>query len=456
MPSHDNPPQQAGGPAQILSLGDATAIIVGLIVGAGIFGTPSIVAGAVQNPALFVGVWVAGGVFSVIGALCYAELATAFPSAGGEYHFLGRAYGRSLAFLYGWARMTVVVAGSIAVFAYLFGDYMSRVIHLGPQSSAVWAVLVVTVLTVVNYLGIREGKLTQNFFTFLECGGLVLIVVAGFVFAPAPAPSAPASSSAPWYLGQGIGSAMVFVLFTYGGWNDAAYISAEVRDRQRNMAKALLLSIGIVTLLYVLVNLAYLKGLGYDALTRSDAVAADLLKRAWGPVGEKLISAMIAIAALTSINGSMIVGARSNYALGQDWPLFRFLARWDEASGSPRIATLVQGAIALALVIFGAIQNAGLKELVEYSLPVFWVFFMLTGVALFVLRAREPQAPRPFRVPGYPVVPGIFVLTCGYLLWSSLAYHGKHALVGLVLLALGALIMLFGNRTRKAVSGVKG
>ncbi|HVQ60820.1 MAG TPA: amino acid permease [Burkholderiales bacterium] len=444
-----NGPQHAG-PAQVLSLGDATAIIVGLIVGAGIFGTPSIVAGAVESPALFVGVWIAGGVFSVIGALCYAELATAFPSAGGEYHFLGRAFGRSLAFLYGWARMTVVVAGSIAVFAYLFGDYMSRVIHLGPQSSAIWAVLVVTVLTLVNYAGIREGKATQNFFTFLECGGLVIIVVAGLAFAPDPAPAAAGSAGgAPWYMGAGIGSAMVFVLFTYGGWNDAAYISAEVRDRKRNMAKALLVSIGIVTLLYLLVNLAYLKGLGYDAMARSDAVAADLLKRVWGPAGEKLISVMIAIAALTSVNGSMIVGARSNFALGQDWPVFGFLARWDEKSGSPRVAMLVQGAIALALVIFGAFQNAGFKGLVEYSLPVFWTFFMLTGIALFVLRAREPQAERPFSVPGYPFVPGVFVLTCAYLLYSSLAYHGRHALVGLGVLAVGAIVMLFARRARK-------
>src|SRR5262245_22128162 len=224
MPSND-PPQQAGaGPAQVLSLGDATAIIVGLIVGAGIFGTPSIVAGAVETPALFVAVWIAGGVFSIIGALCYAELTTAFPSAGGEYHFIGRAYGRPIAFLYGWARMTVVVAGSIAVFAYLFGDYMSRVIHLGPQSSAIWAALVVTVLTLVNYVGIREGKWTQNFFTLLECSGLALIIVAGFALAPdpAPVPAAASSSGAPWYMGAGIGSAMVFVLFTYGGWNDAA------------------------------------------------------------------------------------------------------------------------------------------------------------------------------------------------------------------------------------------
>ena len=452
MPSPENPPQHSiSGPGQVLSLGDATAIIVGLIIGAGIFGTPSIVAGAVESPGLLVAVWVAGGAFSVIGALCYAELATAFPSAGGEYHFIGRAYGRSLAFLYGWARMTVVVAGSIAVFAYLFGDYMSRVIDLGPRSSAIWAALVVTVLTAVNYAGIREGKLTQNFFTFLECAGLVLIVVAGFVLAPDPAPAA-AGGGAPWYMGAGIGSAMVFVLFTYGGWNDAAYISAEVRDRRRNMVRALLLSIGIVTLLYLLVNLAYLKGLGYQGMVRSDAVAADLMKRVWGQAGEKVISVMIAIAALTSVNGSMIVGARSNYALGRDWPLLGFLGRWDEASGSPRTAMLVQGAIALALVVFGAFQNAGFKGLVEYSLPVFWGFFMLTGIALFILRVKERDAPRPFRVPGYPVVPGIFVLTCAYLLYSSLAYHRTHALVGLGVLAVGAVIMLFGNRGQAAVS----
>jgi len=453
MPASENlSSQKVAGPSQVLSLADAIAIIVGLIVGAGIFGTPSIVAGAVQSEALMITAWIAGGVFSIVGALCYAELATAFPSAGGEYHFIGRAFGRHLAFLYGWARMTVIVAGSIAVFAYLFGDYLSRVVNLGAYSSAIWAGLVVVVLTLVNAAGIREGKATQDIFTFLEVIGLVLIVAAGFVFAPAP-PSSPvpmegAAGSGPWYMGAGIGSAMVFVLFTYGGWNDAAYISAEVRDRERNMSRALLISIGIVTVLYVLVNLAYMKGLGFDAMARSDAVAADLLKRVWGPTGEKIISVMIAIAALTSVNGSMIVGARSNYALGRDWPLFGFLARWDEARGTPRAAMLAQGAIALALVIFGAVQNTGFKGLVEYSLPVFWAFFLLTGVALFVLRAKEPDAPRPFRLPFYPLVPAIFVLSCAYLLYSSLAYHGTHALVGLGVLALGAVAMFIPRAKR--------
>jgi amino acid transporter len=456
MPTPEKSPQSSSGPAQVLSLGDATAIIVGLIVGAGIFKTPSLVAGFSAGETMMIVWWVAGGLISIVGAMCYAELATAYPSAGGEYHFLGRAFGRQIAFLYGWARLTVIVAGSIALFAFLFGDYFSRVVNLGEHSPALWAGIVVIALTAVNYVGIRAGKATQDVFTVLEVGGLVLIVVAGLFLAPevpAVAPAVAAEAMKPWHAGAGL--AMIFVLFTYGGWNDAAYISAEVRERERNMARALFLSIGLVMLLYVLVNLAYLKGLGYAGMAKSDAVAADLLGRVWGPAGEKLISVMIAIAAITSINGSIIVGARSNYALGRDWPLLSFLGRWDEASGSPRNAMLVQGAIALALVIFGAIGKSGFQGLVEFSAPVFWAFFLLTGVSLFVLRAKEPRAPRPFRVPGYPVVPAIFVLACAYLLYSSLDYHRAHALVGLAVLAVGAVVMLFGNRGKSAVSGTK-
>lgn len=455
MTNPSTPTESGAQPKPSLSVFDACTMIVGLIVGAGIFGTPAIVAGAMGDETSIIAVWVAGGVFSIIGALCYAELATAFPSAGGEYHFIQRAYGRSLAFLYGWARMTVIVAGSIAVFAYLFGDYLSRVVSLGEHSSAIWAALIVIVLTYINYRGIREGKVTQNIFTVLEVGGLVLIVVAGLLLASPPPPPpavAAAATGGPWYMGVGLGTAMLFVLFTYGGWNDAAYISAEVRDRERNMVRALLIAIGVVTVLYVLVAIAYMKGLGLHAMARSDAVAADLLKAVWGAAGEKAISIMIAIAALTSVNGSIIVGARSNYALGKDWPIFGYLGRWDEASGSPRNAMLVQGVIALALVGLGAFQKAGFKGLVEYSLPVFWGFFLLIGIAIFVLRSKEPDAPRPFRVPLYPVLPAIFVCVCGYLLYSSLTYHKGHALVGLGVLAVGGVVLLFarGREARQA------
>jgi APA family basic amino acid/polyamine antiporter len=438
------PSTQGAQPKASLSVFDACTMIVGLIVGAGVFGTPSIVAGAMNDEMLTIAVWVAGGLFAIIGALCYGELATAFPSAGGEYHFIQRAYGRSLAFLYGWARMTVIVAGSIAVFAYLFGDYLSRVINLGAHSAAIWAALVVIVLTAVNYRGIQEGKVTQNIFTVLEVGGLVLIIVAGLLLAPTPAAPPAAAGGDPWHLGKGVGTALLFVLFTYGGWNDAAYISAEVKG-ERNMVKALLVAISLVAVLYVLIAVAYTKGLGMHALVRSDAPAADLLKVALGPAGEMTISLMVAIAALTSVNGSIIVGARSNYALGKDWPVFGYLGQWDASSGSPRNAMLVQGAIALALVLFGAIQKTGFKDLIDYSQPVFWSFFMLIGIALFVLRAREPNVARPFRVPLYPVLPAIFVAGCGFLVYKSLEFHQMHALVGLGVLAIGGVILLIAR-----------
>lgn len=452
----DKVPAADGAPRQTLGLKDATAIIVGLIVGAGIFKTPSLVAGFSASETMLVVWWVVGGLISVIGALCYAELSTAYPSAGGEYHFIGKAFGRSLAFLYAWARMTVIVAGSIAVFAFLFGDYISRVVNLGEHSAAIWAGIVVIVLTAINYAGIEAGKATQDIFTVLEVGGLVLIVVAGLLLAPAVdavpvvAQAAATAEPKPWHAGAGL--AMIFVLFTYGGWNDAAYISAEVRDRERNMARAMFYSIGLVAILYVLVNMAYMRGLGFEGMAKSDAVAADLLKRVWGDAGEKLISVMIAIAAITSVNGSMIVGARSNYALGRDWPMLRYLGHWDDASGSPRNAMLVQGAIALLLVVFGAIQKTGFSGLVEYTAPVFWAFFLLTGISLFVLRVRDPGAARPFRVPGYPVLPAIFVAACAYLLWSSLTYHKGHALVGVGVLAVGAVVLLVSKMRAKPAS----
>ena len=431
-----------GAPRQVLGLGDATAIIVGLIIGAGIFKAPSTVAAGSGGEIAMVLCWIAGGVLSFVGAMCYAELATAYPSVGGEYHFIGRAFGRVPAFFYAWARMTVIVAGSIAVFAFVFGDYVSRLLDLGSHSSSIYAALIVVVLTAVNIVGIRAGKATQNVFTVLLVLGLVAVLAAGLFVAPGAA-TAPSASPAPSW--SGIGLAMIFVLFTYGGWNDGAYISAEVRDRARNMSRALFLSIGLVTVLYVLVNLAYVKGLGFEAVTKSDAVAADLLARVWGTAGEKLISVLVALATLTSINGGMIVGARSNYALGREWPFLRWLGHWDDASSSPRNAYLAQGAIALALVGLGAIERRGFQTLVDFTAPVFWTFFLLTGVSLFVLRAKNPGAPRPYRVPLYPVTPAVFVASCAYMLYSSLAYTGVGAMVGVAVLATGAVVMLLGR-----------
>jgi amino acid transporter len=243
--------------------------------------------------------------------------------------------------------------------------------------------------------------------------------------------------------------AMVFVLLTFGGWNEAAYISAELKDERHNMVKALVLSICIITALYIAVNWAYWRGLGIEGMAKSDAIAADLLKAAFGPIGATMISAMVAIAALTSINATMIVGARTNYAVGRDWPLLSRLGQWDEDRGTPVTALVWQTVAALILVAIGAGAGGGFKSMVEFTAPVFWFFFLLSGISLFVLRVRQPEAPRPFRVPLYPLLPILFCLVCAYMLWASLSYVYSQELgglnaawIGVAVLAIGALLLL--------------
>jgi amino acid transporter len=425
-------------------------LTVGIVLGAGIFKTPSLVAANAGSEGGLLLAWFAGGVISLIGALCYAELATTYPSAGGDYHFLYRALGRGPAFLFAWARLTVIPTGSIALLAFAFGDYASQLVRLGEHSSALYAALVVVVLTAVNILGVRQGTWTQNALTLVEVLGLALIIAVGLGVASSVMPAAPAplaegtggsgAPSATW------GLVMVFVLLTYGGWNEAAYMSAEMRGPRRNLVRALMWSIGVVTALYLLVNVAYLHVLGLSGMARSEAVAADLMQHTVGSGGAWLISVLIAVSALTSANATILLGARTNYAFGRDCPLFSAMGRWHERTGSPTNALLVQGAISLALVVLGSLTRQGFQTMVEYTAPIFWLFFLLTGVSLIVLRIREPNAQRPFRVPLYPLTPLLFCATCAYVLYSSLAYTGLGALVGVAVLAVGAVLLAVDRR----------
>jgi amino acid transporter len=443
MPQSPSPAQANSAPKAVLTTRDAIGIIVGLVIGAGIFRLPQLVAMNSASEWVFYGLWIAGGVISLVGAMVYAELATAFPSAGGDYSFVQRAFGRTLSFLYAWARIAVITTGSIAVLAYTFGDYASNLLRLGPASSSIWAALAVVALTVINLAGIRETKGTQNWLTALEVAGVVAVIVTGILLV---APVAPAVATAPaepkpWM--AGVPLAILFVLFTYGGWNESAYISAELKER-RSMVVALVFGLAAVTLLYLAVNYAYVRTLGLEGLAKSETAAADVLRRQFGEAGSKIISFIIAVSALTSINATIIVGARSNYALGRDWPVFGWLGHWHEKSDAPRNSLLLQAGVALALVGAGAFTDK-IETMVNYTMPVFWFFIMLVGIGLFVLRAKEPNVPRPFKVPFYPVTPIIFILTCAYLFWSSVTYVGGGALVGLGVLGVGVILLFVGK-----------
>jgi APA family basic amino acid/polyamine antiporter len=436
--------EEAGQPGAVLGTTSAFVLIVGVVVGAGIFKAPSIVAGMSGSPEWMFGAWVLGGIVSLIGALCYAELTTAWPHAGGDYHFLRRAYGSTVSFLFAWARFSVIATGSIALLAFVFGDYMQNLLSLGPWGASLWAAIAVLVLWAINSRGILVGASTQGWLTALEVGGLLALVAAAVWFTGSIAAPPPASITAAANPGLGaFGLAMVFVLLTYGGWNEAAYISAEMRER-RQIVRALVLSIVFITALYLLVNWAYLRGLGFAGMARSEAVAADLMRVAFGPVGDKLISILVAVAAITSMNATMIVGARTQYALGRDWPALRTLGLWDTRRGSPVHAMRLQNITALLLVLLGAALGGGFRSMVEFTAPVFWLFFLLVGVALFVLRVREPERERPFRVPLYPVLPALFCATCAYMLWSSLSYVYSQSLGGINAAWIGVAVLLLG------------
>jgi amino acid transporter len=439
------------GPKNSLSTWDAVALIVGLVVGAGIFRAPQVVAQYTSGPFTFLLFWLAGGVISLVGAMCYAELASTFPNAGGDYHFLQRAFGRDMSFLFAWSRSLVIQTGSIAILAYVFADYAASVFGLGPEAAPWLAALSVVGLTLLNMRGLRYGRLSQNLLTTAQVCGLLLVILAGAVWGVVRGDDvAPVTQAAP--LTPSLGMAMLFVLFTFGGWSEAAYISAEVRDDRKGIARALIAGLGIITLLYLLANMAYLSALGHAGVAGSTVVAADLMNAALGKWGALVLSIIVASSALCSANATIVTGSRGGYAFGRDYAMFRFLGSWQEGASSPGNSLVTQAGIALVLIAFGAVARNGFESMVAYTAPVFWLFLALVSLAVMVLRRREPGAPRPFRVPLYPLTPILFLLTSVFMLYSTLSYAGVGALLGIAVMLAGVPVLAIA-RSRSVPAG---
>lgn len=444
-----------------LSLIGVISVAVGMVIGAGIFKSPSEVAAHAGSSEWLFGLWLLGGLLSLIGALCYAELATSFPSTGGDYHFLRLAYGPRMAFLFAWCRFAVINSGTLAGLGFVLGDYTSTLTGgwldaLLPEwlpASSVYAAALIVVLTLINLRGAASGIDTQTGLTVVLCLGLVAVGIGGAVVAVGGTPPVDTQPVAPpgW---AGLGLAMVFVLFAFSGWNEIATLSLDVRDRQRGMVRALVISLLVITALYLLVNWAFWRVLGLGGMARSEAIAADLMRTAFGTTAQWLIFAVVAAAVVTSINATIIVGARTTFAAAHDFPALGRLGRWDAARGIPPAAVLAQSAVALLLVGLGTHTQQGFRTLVDYSAPVFHSFLLASGFALIVLRWRYPAVPRPFTVPLYPLLPLLFMASIGFVLYSSLAYVLDPArgdlrvgvIAGLGVLGLGVgLSFLFGR-----------
>jgi len=433
-------------PKRELSLFDSTCIIAGIIVGVGIYQMAPDIAKGAQTWWGVLAIWIVGGLLSLAGAMSYAELATAYPQQGGDYVYLTKAYGRWAGFLFGWAQLTVVRPGDIAVPAFAFATY-ARAIYdpLAANdglSQRLFAGAAVLVLTIINILGVKQGKWTQNLLMTVKALGL-LAIVAVAVVAPRGAGTPVAEvGSLPVTL------ALIFVLFVYGGWNEMAYVAAEVRDPRRNIVRALLVGTVAVMVLYLLVNGAFLYTLGYNGLAASKAVASDAIGTVFPVVGSRLVSALVCISVHGAVNGLIFTGARIAYAMGEDHRLFRALGRWDQRTGTPIWALAVQGLIALAVIaVFG-----GYVDAILYTAAAVYTFYLGTSLAVLVLRFKEPGVERPYKVTGYPITPLIFSGVCLLLIWSSINYARNFKPISLIVLvaalALGVVIYLATNLGR--------
>lgn len=468
--------------APTLSLWDAVSIIVGIVVGTAIFKSPTMVFQNVTGPWAAIAVWLLGGILSLNGALCYSELATTYPRSGGDYHYLSKAFGRWMGFLFGWAQLSVILTASIAAMAYAFADYAVRLWGQEPSetSATPWlAIGSIVILSIMNLLGVLFGKLVQNLLSAVKILGLLGVVVAGTAYAFLLQEPSQALVHDRSLQGPGLGLALVFVLYAYGGWNDTAFVAAEVKKQRRNLPLALFLGIGLITLVYLLVITAYMMVLGFEGARETRTPAADVMTFAfshWGEAAGRLggsaISALVMVSALGAINGLILTGSRIYASLGADHRVFASLAYWNQKRGAPVMALVVQGVIAMLLVLAVGTVHAqqilnavltgiglnplpweeyggGFEMLVSATAPVFWIFFFLTGVSLFVFRFIDPERRRPFRTPLFPLPPLIFCATCMYMFYSSLTYARALSIIGLVPLAIGVPLYWFSERSRK-------
>lgn len=416
-------------------------IVMGGIIGSGIFVNPSAVARHLNSPAWITAAWLCGGAIAMLGAFVYAELAALRPDVGGQYAYLRDAFHPSVAFLYGWALLLVVQSGGMAAVAVTFARYALELSGV-PVSPATVAVIVLAVLTVINCLGVRSGSNTQSALMLLKLLAIVMLVVAGFAFVS----PAPAVHLARPLRGGGLllrfGAALTPVMFAYGGWQTASFISGELARPKRDLVIGLLAGVlGVVTV-YVAVSTVCLRALGPEGLAATSTPASAVMRLALGPLGSQLIAAGIAISTLGFLSQSMLTAPRVYYAMAEDGLFFRAVGQVHPRTRVPMVAIALQGAVAVLIALSGTYE-----QMLSYVVSSDFIFFGLTGMALFRFRRREPRAS--FRAPGHPVTTAVFVGSCWTVVAASVWHSPHDSVVGLAILVSGLPAYAWWRRSKK-------
>lgn len=422
-------------------------IVMGGIIGAGIFVNPSVVARQVHTPMLVLGAWLIGGVIALIGAFVYAELAVLRPRVGGQYAYLRDAYHPIVAFLYGWTLLLVVQTGGMAGAAIIFGRYFRELSGLAVPEQVV-AALALGILTLVNCFGIRAGSNVQSALMLTKLGAIAMLIGVGWILvAPAASDAAttlPAVASASDDAWKGLAAAMVPVLFAYGGWQTASFISGEMRNPRRDLPRGLFIGVAGVIIVYVLVTYVCLRALGVTGLANTTTPASEVMRRALGSRGAQLIACGIAVSTAGFLSQSILTAPRVYYAMARDGVFFKAVGQLNPRTRVPVIAIVLQGVWAAVVAMTGRYE-----QILNYVVTIDVLFFGLTGASLLIFRTRarregtEEKAGDLVRVPWHPFTTCLFVLACWSLAISTLIRFPQNAGIGVVILGIGALVYRF-------------
>ena len=433
--------------ARRLGTFDTTMIVVGGIIGAGIFLNPAIVAQRVHTTAFILVAWVLGGAIALIGALTFAELGARRPEAGGGYIYLTETFGPLPAFLYGWTFLFIINSGGIAAVAVTFARYTADLFHLSTTYIKPLAAALLIVLSGVNYFGVRSGSVTQNIFTVLKLLALATLIGAGIFFASA---ALPVQNQVPAIEGFGVvralGYSLIPVLFAYGGWQYSNNIASEIIAPERTLPKALAVGTAIVLAVYLLANIAYLRVLGPAGLSRSIAPAADTMRAIMGPAGGSLMAAGIMVSTIGFVNSGVLSAPRMLQAMASNGLFFRFAAHLHPRYRTPSGGIVIQAVWAIMLVLSGTYG-----QLLDYVVFADWIFFGLIVCTVFVYRRRDAGAQTSssvitYRTPGYPVLPALFVVSAVFVVVSVVWSNPRNALLGVALMAMGIPAFAYWRR----------
>ena len=433
-------------PRRQLGLFDAVMIVMGGIVGAGIFANPSEVAHRVHTPFLILGVWVLGGFIAMCGAFIWAELATRLPATGGQYLYLREAYHPSVAFMYGWGLLLVTQTGGMAAVAVIFSSYFRALTAVAWNDSTIAAV-VLLILTGINCLGARAGSNVQSALMLLKIGAIAALVILGFALGGGSLKSGPlVAQPASFGLLRSIGAAMVPIAFTYGGWQTATFVAGEMRDARRDLSRGLLLGVAAVVGLYLAVNLACLRVLGPAGLDATTTPASDVMRIALGERGAQWIAVGIAVSTLGFLSQSMLTAPRVYYAMARDGLFFESVGKLSRRSRAPVVAIVLQGLAAIAIACSGTYG-----EILNFAVTVDFIFFGMTAASLFILRRRQAGSESGiYRAPGHPITTILFVLSCAGIVGSAIVAAPANSATALCIMLAALPVYYYWSRFRRA------